>query len=276
MLFRSEDVDFRLTRDGERGPVGLGFPAGAKCVGRDSVGRLLWLVKERRVWYLKYALQEVDDLCEDGMVDLEYAIPVRVLDEELWKDIPGFEGYQAHPEGEVRVKKTRRVLKVQCRKEHYRSSTINGKKVKIHRLIAMTFVPNPGNLPIVNHINGTMRDNRAENLEWCTRSHNTYHAYELGLLEAKGTPKPVKIVTRDGKETIYSSMKDAGRALGIKSRIIESCLAKSEGVYRGKRRGKWLWKVERVEIENPEGYEERDIQIEGFTHLIAKIGRAHV
>ena len=36
-----EGVDFRLTRDGERGPVGLGFPAGAKCVGRDSVGRLL-------------------------------------------------------------------------------------------------------------------------------------------------------------------------------------------------------------------------------------------
>lgn len=268
-----EGVDFRLTRDGERRPGGVGFPIGAKCVGRDSVGRLLWLVKERRVWYLKYALQEVDDLEdleEGGIVDLEYAVPVRVLDEELWKDIPGFEGYQAHPEGEVRVKKTKRIIQSQCRKEYYRSTTINGKKLKIHRLIAMTFVPNPDNLPIVNHLDGNPKNNASDNLEWTDHSGNTLHAYKMGLLKAKGTPSPVKITMKDGTETNYPSMKAAGKSLGIQSRIIESCLAKSEGIYRGKRRKEWLWKVERIKTKNPKGYEERDIQIEGFTHLIAR------
>lgn len=63
----------------------------------------------------------------------------------------------------------------------YRHIILNRKNRNVHRLIAETFIPNPNNLPCVNHKDGNKLNNSVNNLEWCTYSENTTHAYLTGL-----------------------------------------------------------------------------------------------
>ena len=82
-----------------------------------------------------------------------------------------------------------RVLKQRLDKDGYFQVNLccNGLEItkKVHRLVALTFLSNPNNYPVVNHIDGNKQNNNISNLEWCTVSHNTQHAYNTGL-EGKG------------------------------------------------------------------------------------------
>lgn len=68
----------------------------------------------------------------------------------------------------------------------YKIVNYKNKTYKVHRLIAKTFIPNPLNLPQVNHKDGNKLNNNYLNLEWCTQQQNTQHAYDNGLAKSNG------------------------------------------------------------------------------------------
>lgn len=91
-------------------------------------------------------------------------------------------------QGEVYNVNTERMLKSFVGKKcPYKAVNIQlGKRGKyktktIHRLIAMGFIPNPNNYPVINHIDGNKNNNSIDNLEWCSFSDNTNHAIKTGL-----------------------------------------------------------------------------------------------
>lgn len=137
------------------------------------------------------------------------------------KDIPGLEGlYSADTEGRIwseprigsvggykskELFELNQLLREEVGKTPYYvvHITTNGKtkQVKVHTLVAETFVPNPENKPIVNHIDSNSLNNKPENLEWATHSENNKHAW------ASGRRKPSKPLTPAQREEIRDMFK---------------------------------------------------------------------
>lgn len=77
---------------------------------------------------------------------------------------------------------------------------------KVHRLVAMAFIPNPDNLPQVNHIDGDKTNNAVSNLEWCDNGHNQRHKLATGLyVPPKGNDSYVNKLTEEQVIEIYKS-----------------------------------------------------------------------
>lgn len=159
------------------------------------------------------------------------------LRNEIWKDIPEYSNYQISSLGNVRSNKYGdwRLLKPALDGAGYLIVYLRKDKKSIrfhvHRLVAQVFVNGDGS--DVNHKNGTKTDNRADNLEWCSRSENVKHAIRvLGL----GKSRKIAQYDRRGKYIkTWANAYEAQEKLGINHGNINSCVnkhRKTAGGYR--------------------------------------------
>lgn len=171
----------------------------------------------------------------------------------FWKPIPGFEGYyEASNDGNIRSVdhevpflsrgyiKTKRLIKGKILTKHIRGKyyfvALHKDGVRhpenVHRLIALTFIPNPENKPCVDHRNGKCLDNRVENLRWATFSENSLNPVTLKRCienrDAKGGKRASqKVYAYDLKGNFikdYPSIAECSRQLKLSQRHAWACL----------------------------------------------------
>lgn len=110
---------------------------------------------------------------------------------------------------------------------------------RVHRIVAQAFIPNPNNLPEVNHKDENKSNNRADNLEWCTSSYN--HRYGTTIERAADKiRRPVFQLSMDGQIIKrYNSVTEAEKATGVTTSTISGCC---KGSYGHKSAGGYRWR----------------------------------
>jgi hypothetical protein len=178
---------------------------------------------------------------------------------EIWKDVIGYENYyEVSNYGNVRSKKRfanyrnygGKQLKPSNRGNGYLcvdlSVNCESRIFSVHVIVAKAFLPNPTNLPQVNHINGIKADNRLENLEWSDASAQAIHAYQLGLRsQTKGADDPRSKGSyqydMDGNFIkFWGSLTEAKRGGYAPCHISSNCLGKTKS-YRG-----YVWSFKKL------------------------------
>lgn len=125
---------------------------------------------------------------------------------EVWKDVKGYEGlYQVSNLGRVKSLKRQRnanlmysktatvperILKYGVSQGYLAVTLAKNKvntKIRVHKLVAINFIPNPENKPYINHKDGNKHNNAVDNLEWATPKENTKHAIDYGLINCMCT-----------------------------------------------------------------------------------------
>lgn len=143
--------------------------------------------------------------------------------EEIWKDIPGYENrYQVSNLGRIKACWSRAaIIRKQSIVKGYKCVILftagRAKNLRVHRLVAQAFIPNPDNKPEVNHIDGDKLNNLASNLEWSTRSENMKHAYDnkliMGKMGRENNQSRRVINTNTGE--IYDTVSRAADSAGV-------------------------------------------------------------
>ena len=163
---------------------------------------------------------------------------------EEWKEIEGFEGYHISNLGRVKSFKRYaegKIMSLNMTKQGYYHVILYSNKIlkgmKVHRLVASAFIPNPENKPQVNHIDGDKSNNCVNNLEWSTASENQFHAIELGLStsckgmkhgRSKLTEELVIEILERGK---WSSYETIAKYYGVDRKTIEDILKRKRWKY---------------------------------------------
>ena len=173
--------------------------------------------------------------------------------QEIWKDIEGYEGYKVSNLGRIKSLNynhtgKEKILKLRLNSDGYYYVFLckNGemKNFKVHRLVALSFIPNPENKECIDHINGIKVDNRVENLRWCTQKENmNYPLAKKNISQSQiNNPKKSKTVLQldiNTRKIIneFPSAMEACRQTGISFQNISACC-------NGKLKtsGNYIWK----------------------------------
>lgn len=168
--------------------------------------------------------RELYSSIEEFMESDEYEKLKIIEGYDEWKTITGYPDYKVNVYGEVYSIRKGRILTPQQNIWGYLFVTLyneNGPKIHtIHRLVANAFIPNIDDKPQVNHIDGCKRNNRVNNLEWCTNSENEKHAFSLGLKHPT-RQKKIRIVETD---EIYDSIHECARVINGNFTAISNCI----------------------------------------------------
>ena len=185
--------------------------------------------------------------------------------EEIWKNIEGYPNYQVSNMGRVKrlstgyYRRTEKILKPQLQNNGYLHIKLSQKDktkcILVHRLVAQVFIPNPNNLPQVNHINEDKTDNRVENLEWCTQKYNINYGNgiskrvktnkengtykKIGEINSKIRSKSILQFSKDNSFIRkWDCIMDIQRELGYDNKQICSCLKNRQKTAKG---FKWVY-----------------------------------
>lgn len=197
---------------------------------------------------------------------------------EIWKTIEGFEGlYEISNHGRLKSFKSNKegyILSNKNSKGDYLSVVLTNKEtkrkryVRLHRLVAEAFIPNPRCLPQVNHKDGDKQNNHVDNLEWCTSKENMKHAINHNPNILKGIndynryvkPKRIQQFSLSGKFLAeYANAVEASQATGVCARNILQVAGKEEyrpGLIR-KQAGGFVWKFKEEVVRYVEGFSNR-------------------
>ena len=185
--------------------------------------------------------------------------------EEIWKNIEGYPNYQVSNMGRIKrlstgyYRRTEKILKPQLQNNGYLHIKLSQKDktkcILVHRLVAQVFIPNPNNLPQVNHINEDKTDNRVENLEWCTQKYNINYGNgiskrvktnkengtykKIGEINSKIRSKSILQFSKDNSFIRrWDCIMDVQRELGYDNKQICSCLKNRQKTAKGV---KWVY-----------------------------------
>lgn len=172
---------------------------------------------------------------------------------EVFLSVPGYEGlYEVSNLGNIKSLRSGKLLKQACDKVGYKLVCLTkdgkSKSYSVHRLVALAFLPNPENLPEVNHKDETHDNNGVENLEWCSKKYNrnygTYKERMSKSLKAVGT-KNNKSISAYDKKTLkfvksYDSIQDAEKELKLSKGTISKSLTGKSKTSAG-----FVWKYNR-------------------------------
>lgn len=177
---------------------------------------------------------------------------IKNLPHEIWKDIKGYEGrYKISNRGRVKSLShlvtrgfatcmTDEIILTPTNQGHYDKvglflgKTDSYRQLYIHRLVAEHFIPNPHNLPQIDHIDGNSRNNAASNLRWCNQTTNINNP--ITKYRSKKLRKVASFSLRGKKLKEYKSLTDASRDTGVPVSSI-CCLARGVSGMNGSKYG---------------------------------------